>query len=304
MDDERARREQEKKQRLIAAFGRGAATYDHVGPRIFTYFGERLVDVAQIRPGARVLDAACGRGAVLFPALAATGPTGYVLGIDLADGMVQQTAAELQRLDIQNAEIRQMDAEDLQLAEASFDVVLCGLALFFGRAERMLEEFARVLKPGGRVAVSTWQRSDPRWSWEEELLEAHLRQDQPAAAAKPAEAAAHQDAGQAAPAVVSTWQRSDPKLNTAEGMRTVMAGVGFEQVEVSVVERDFVYADEEEWWATQWSHGGRYWLERLSASALARYKAAAFERMQRTRQPDGFHEMFSALLTVGVKPQL
>ncbi len=69
---------------LIAAiFGRAAPTYDRVGPRFFTYFGSRLVDIAHIPVGAKVLDVASGRGAVLFPAVARVGAAGSVIGIDL-----------------------------------------------------------------------------------------------------------------------------------------------------------------------------------------------------------------------------
>jgi O-methyltransferase/aklanonic acid methyltransferase len=56
------------KARLSGIFDRASATYGQVGPGYFAHFGERLVERAGLAPGMRVLDVACGRGAVLFPA--------------------------------------------------------------------------------------------------------------------------------------------------------------------------------------------------------------------------------------------
>lgn len=82
-------KERAAKEFITAIFDRAAPTYDRVGPRFFTYFGRRLVDFAQIPSGAKVLDVAVGRGAVLFPAVARVGPSGAVTGIDLAQSMVE-----------------------------------------------------------------------------------------------------------------------------------------------------------------------------------------------------------------------
>ncbi len=68
----------EQKRETAGVFSRGAATYDRVGPAFFSHFGRRLVELAQIPSGARVLDIATGRGAVLFPAAEAVGPQGQV----------------------------------------------------------------------------------------------------------------------------------------------------------------------------------------------------------------------------------
>ena len=70
-------------QMLAGLFGRAAATYDTVIP-LFARFGHRLVALADLQPGERVLDVAAGRGALLFPAAEAGGPTGSVVAVDLA----------------------------------------------------------------------------------------------------------------------------------------------------------------------------------------------------------------------------
>jgi hypothetical protein len=69
-------------QTVAAIFDRAAATYDLVGPPFFAHFGRRLVELARLAPGERVLDIATGRGAVLFPASEAVGPSGRVTGTE------------------------------------------------------------------------------------------------------------------------------------------------------------------------------------------------------------------------------
>ncbi|MHB8574885.1 MAG: methyltransferase domain-containing protein [Dehalococcoidia bacterium] len=89
-----------QKQRVADAFSRIATTYDGLGPRYFTPFGRRLMAYAGIQPGVAVLDVGVGRGAVLFPAIAAAGPHGHVTGMDLASGMLAETEAEVRKSQI------------------------------------------------------------------------------------------------------------------------------------------------------------------------------------------------------------
>ena len=153
---------QNKKDALQGVFTRSASSYEHI--RYFPIYGEWLVDTAQIPAGATVLDVACGRGAVLFPAAQRVGAKGKVIGIDLADGMARETDSEIKRRGLTQAEARQMDAETLDFPASFFDFVLCGFSVqFFPHLDRALTEFRRVLKPGGRVAVTTWGDDDSRW---------------------------------------------------------------------------------------------------------------------------------------------
>ncbi|WP_371127167.1 methyltransferase domain-containing protein [Streptomyces sp. 2112.3] len=80
--------------------------------------GRRLVDLAAPRPGERLLDVGCGRGAALFPAARAVGPAGRVVGpagravgIDIADTMIEAARAEAARAGADNVELLVMDAE-------------------------------------------------------------------------------------------------------------------------------------------------------------------------------------------------
>ena len=155
-----------RKAQVRTIFDHLAAEYDAVGPACFVYFGRRLVEEAGIQAGQRVLDVACGRGAVLF-ALAERASVGNVVGIDLSEEMVRATNAEAQRRRL-GSPAGVMDAERLEFADATFSRVLCGFGLMFlPHLDRALSEFRRVLQPdadrgvhladfaGGRCASGT-----------------------------------------------------------------------------------------------------------------------------------------------------
>lgn len=277
------------KQEVTGIFSRAAPIYDRVGPRFFSHFGHRLVELAQIPSGAQVLDVATGKGAILFPAVEVVGLRGHVTGIDLSEGMVQETAKEIRRLKLENVEVCQMDAEYLQFPDASFDCVLCGFAIFFfPQLDHALSEMRRVLKPNGRIAITTWDRLlDEQWKWFDDLVKAHL----------PPEAETKQ---------TSESQSPPPILDTPEGLEKIMKTTGFTDVQVVSETADIIYTSEQEWWTALWSHGIRESLEKVEeatgSDGFDRFRTAVFERIQTIRQTDGIHQLFPALFTLATKP--
>src|SRR5258706_11194580 len=118
-----------KKEMLRSVFNLTAQGYAQI--RYFPIFGQWLADTAKIPLNAKVLDVACGRGAVLYPAAEKVGPIGQVIGIDLSEGMAQETNAEVQRRGLKKTEARAMDAEELEIPKDKIDYVLCGFSLPF-----------------------------------------------------------------------------------------------------------------------------------------------------------------------------
>ncbi len=133
-----------------------------------------LMAVAALAPGERVLDVACGTGLVSFAAQEAVGPTGQVVGVDLSDRMVQVARSRAAARQFSstvsnttsNTSFERMDAEKLDLPDASFDVVLCALGLMYlPDPAQAVQEMRRVLRPGGRVALAVWgERALCRWA--------------------------------------------------------------------------------------------------------------------------------------------
>lgn len=139
-----------------AAFNAVAATYDRWADTSRP-FRQALINRSGVGSGDRLLDVACGPGLLVFDAISVLGTSGRATGIDISDKMVEEARRKAARLKHTNTEFHRMDAENLDFPGDSFDAVTAGLALFhFPDPARALGEMRRVLKPGGRLAVSDW----------------------------------------------------------------------------------------------------------------------------------------------------
>jgi SAM-dependent methyltransferase len=119
--------------------------------------GDRLVQLAEVRPGHRVLDVATGVGEPALAAARVVGPTGSVVGTDISPGMLDLARERATELALGNVEFHEMDAEALDLPDSSFDAALCRFGLMFlPDVDRALESVHRLLVPGGRFAASVW----------------------------------------------------------------------------------------------------------------------------------------------------
>jgi len=125
-----------------------------------------LIGLAAPAAGEAVLDVACGAGAVTATVAQAVGPTGRVLGVDLSQAMVNAAARHLQGRGLAHASAERMDAEQLALPDAGFDLVLCALGMMYlPDPDAALREMARVLRPGGRVVLAVWgERARCGWA--------------------------------------------------------------------------------------------------------------------------------------------
>ncbi|RJP68684.1 MAG: methyltransferase domain-containing protein [Candidatus Abyssobacteria bacterium SURF_17] len=148
--------------RLLGAFGE--LTYEE--------FEEHFVELAGVKPGQSVLDVACGTGASHETLSRAVEPKGSVVAVDISDEMLRRARQKAKRLKLANIRYRRAEADKLSqyFKESSFDVVLCcnGLPVFLN-PERSLTEMARLVRSGGRLAVSTLNRekcdSHPMLRW-------------------------------------------------------------------------------------------------------------------------------------------
>ena len=112
-----------------------------------------LIEVAQLKPGERVLDVACGTGVVTRLAAERVGDGGKVAGSDVNPGML--AVARASAPPEANITWYETGAEAMPLADATFDVVLCQMGLqFFSNKPAALREMARVLAPGGRLVLN------------------------------------------------------------------------------------------------------------------------------------------------------
>jgi ubiquinone/menaquinone biosynthesis C-methylase UbiE len=142
-----------------AAFTYNAAAdfYDASPLGFWDYFGRRTIELASLPIGSRVLDVCCGAGASALPAAEAVGPTGNVVGIDLAKQLLKSARAKAIQRRLGNIEFEVGDMLSMRFPVASFDAVVCVFGIFFvpDMAKAARELWSRV-RPGGKLAVTTW----------------------------------------------------------------------------------------------------------------------------------------------------
>jgi SAM-dependent methyltransferase len=118
---------------------------------------ERMLDLAQVGAGDRVLELACGPGGLGLAAAERVGPAGEVVLTDVAEEMTDIAAARGAELGLGNVAFRRLDLERVDEPDASYDVVLCREGLMFAlEPDRAVAEIRRVLRPGGRAAIAVW----------------------------------------------------------------------------------------------------------------------------------------------------
>lgn len=143
----------------------------HFVPAIGEPVARRLIDTARPAPGERVLDVACGTGIVSRLAHEAVGTDGAVAGLDANPGMLDVAHTVTPT----GIEWHEAPAEDIPLADAAFDLVLCSMSVqFFSDKAQALREMHRVLAPGGRAAWCTPGPTPPLFDAIDEALTNHV----------------------------------------------------------------------------------------------------------------------------------
>lgn len=194
------------------AEGSAAAYERYLVPVFMDPWAADLIDAVEVAPGQRVLDIACGTGVVTRRAAARVGSGGEVTAVDVNPGMLAVARAAAAGMP---APIRwhEAGAEQLPLADASIDVVLCqqGLQFFYDPAAA-LAEMRRVARPGGRLGVSTCRSiaHQPGYAALIDALTRHLGAD------------------------AGTALRSPYALGDADELRALVRQAGFTAIDVRI----------------------------------------------------------------------
>jgi O-methyltransferase/aklanonic acid methyltransferase len=252
-----------------ASFDRVAPLYDRTGVAFFEPIGRRLVEVAGVRAGERVLDVGCGRGAVLFAATEAVGPSGRVIGFDLAPAMVRLLREEVTGRELANVDVCVGDAEEPPVRSSSFDHWLASLVLpFVPDVGRAIAAAFDLLVPGGRIAFTTFGHGDARWDPLARLLNAAAGIDDP-----------QED------------DDADGSLGSAEGLAELLASAGF--VEARIHEEPFrvVFDTPGRWLAWFRSTSGAGLLEQIPPERRDDAEARAMALVDGLRDDGGLIAM-------------
>lgn len=265
---------------IVGVFDRAADTYEAVGVPWAGPIAARLVAELDARPGERVLDVGCGRGAALGPLAEAVGAGGYALGIDLAPRMVELAARDLAGLP--QAEVRIGDAGAPDLPPSSFDVVAASLVIFFlPDPAAALTSWAELLVVGGRLGVTTLGEKDPGWTAVDRLFEPHL----------PAELVAARARGLRGP------------YSSDAGMERLFSEAGLTKVRTVPDQVTAVFHDPEQFLAFSWSHGQRSMWEAVPQGDHARLREDVLAEIDRQRDATGSVTFVQEVRhTLGVRP--
>jgi ubiquinone/menaquinone biosynthesis C-methylase UbiE len=209
-------------------------------------YGERTVARLQLKPGARVLDVACGSGASALPAATVVGRDGHVIGVDLAENLLVLARDKAARRGLRNVEFRRADMTALGYPDHAFDAVVCVFGVFFvNDMAALTAELWRMVRPGGRLAITTWgpRMFSPLYEqWNETLrgLRADLVTD------------------------FNPWDR----LTTPAAVRRLFAEAGIGEVEVTPEPGRQPLARPEDAWTVAAGSGFRWAIEQLGSDAV------------------------------------
>ena len=197
--------------------------------------------------------------------------SGEVVGIDFAEEMVRAANEKAAGLGIA-PRVRIMDAENVEFPDGYFDRVLCGFGImFFPDQARALAEFRRVLKPGGRLALSTWQTHQ----------------------------ASEVEAALVAAGVVVP--RLPGWITESADLAQLLIAAGFDGVQVDADAFSFRYQDAEEYWQQARGTGMRRTLDSLDQAKTEQVRADLLQRMRPHHKDDGFYLGATALLATATR---
>lgn len=134
----------------------GAEDFERLAPLLWNPMGNAVAAAADIALADRVLDVYCGSGASTIPAAQSAGPEGVIDALDPSPGLLDLAKAKAEAMNLATIRFDTADVTE-RPADGSYDVVLScyGLTRFADMAPATAH-LSRLLRPGGRIALSTW----------------------------------------------------------------------------------------------------------------------------------------------------
>jgi ubiquinone/menaquinone biosynthesis C-methylase UbiE len=157
--------ERSAKPNATVTYNAAADHFDDAPLGFWARMGRRTIERVGLPPGAAVLDVGCATGASALPAAEQVGPRGRVIAVDLAERLLDFARQKAERQGFANMEFATADMEHLGYPDNHFDAVVGVFPIFFvSDMVRQLRELWRMVRPGGRLAVTTWLpwRSNPQ----------------------------------------------------------------------------------------------------------------------------------------------
>lgn len=258
------------------AFDSVSAGYDGEALRFFPESAKHLSAWLDLSGDEHVIDVATGTGNAAL-AIAGRLPGGRVIGVDFARGMLEQARDKANSMGLKNVEFREGDMRALALPPDTFDAAVSAFGIFFVTdMDAQLSEILRVVKPSGRVAITSF--AEDQFLPLRDLMQERLA-----------------DYG------VGPSPNAWKLVATEAGCRGLFERAGLQDIRVEQKNVGYYLDDAEQWWDVIWNAGFRRLVSQLSTGDLKRFKQEHLREVNALKTPDGIWLNAPIIFTVGTK---
>jgi ubiquinone/menaquinone biosynthesis C-methylase UbiE len=236
------------KLKAAATYNSAADHFDDTPLAFWDRYGRLTVQRLNLRHGASVLDVGCGTGASALPAAEIVGPTGKVLGVDLAEKLLEQARAKAAQRHLGNVEFRLGDMTNLGLQDMHFDAVVSVFSVFFvPDMEGLVRELWRMVKPDGILAITVWGTNfwEPIYSVWREAIKAER------------------------PDLYSAFNPWD-RISVPEQLRQMLYDSGIDKAEITPETGEQALRTPEDWWTIVLGSGLRGTVDAMDSATAIR----------------------------------
>jgi ubiquinone/menaquinone biosynthesis C-methylase UbiE len=238
--------------RAAFAYNAAADFYEAAPLSFWNYFGSKTIKLLSPTPGSSVLDVCCGAGASAFPAAELVGPQGRVIGVDVAQALLELGRAKAAQRRLGNIQFELGDMLSLRFPSESFDAVVCVFGIFFVPDMAMaVRELWRCVRLGGQLAVTTWGQN---------FFE-------------PANSAFWRSIKEVRPDLHKSFNPWD-RINDRASLKAILKEGGAESPKIIAENRSHPIHSAEDWWTILLGSGYRGTIEQLKSSERERVKEA------------------------------
>lgn len=252
----------EHKQKIIAAFDMASEGYDCSGLRFFVESASWLIKNMKLTGGENLLDIATGTGNVAIIA-AQELKNGNVTGIDLSEKMLQKARNKTREMNLRNVTFKHCDIEDMDFDDNVFDAACCAFGLFFlPNMENGLKCIAKVLKPGGKLAITSFTPS-LMMPLREMLIDR-----------------------------IKAYGVEEPKLSwmqldSPDKINSLMSSAGYRGIHIQSKQMGYFLINSQEWRDVLWNSGYRGLLSQFSGEDLKRFMSEHLKEVESVADENG-----------------
>ena len=238
--------------RAAFAYNAAADFYDASPLGFWNYFGRKTIERLSLQNGSRVIDVCCGAGASALPAAEFVGPKGKVIGVDVAQSLLELARAKAAQRHLGNTQFELGDLLSLRFPNESFDAAVCVFGIFFiPDMAAAVKELWRCVRRGGQLAVTTWGPN---------LFE-------------PANEAFWRSIKDVRPDLYKGFNPWD-RINDPAGLENILTEGGVEASKITAENRLHSISSPEDWWTIVLGSGYRGTIEQLNPLEREKVKDA------------------------------